>query len=459
MPDAGSVLWLRRDLRVRDHPALQHAAHDGPLTVLFVLDDALRKPSGAPRLAFLYRALRSLAAELEEHGGRLTVRRGKPENVVSTVVRETGAAVVHVTGDFGPYGKARDERVEQALPDGVDLVRTGSVYANAPGEVMKDNGELFKVYSPYYRAWVRKGWDPPVRMQLGRLRWADPIDSTDIPQDPSLDLDELPEASEDAARRAWKTFLDDKIDDYDTDRDRPDRPGTSRMSVYLKYGLVHPRTLLADLDGRSGPGVETYRKELAWREFYATVLHVYPESAREYYLPKMAKLPYAQGKEADEHFESWATGTTGYPIVDAGMRQLLATGWMHNRLRMIVGSFLTKDLHIEWTRGARFFMQHLVDGDLASNNHGWQWVAGTGTDPSPYFRVFNPITQGEKFDPDGEYVRRWVPELRDVDGLGGKKVHRPWELADPPADYPAQVVDHAVERAHALENYQKIKDS
>ncbi|MHA3702093.1 cryptochrome/photolyase family protein [Jatrophihabitans sp. YIM 134969] len=458
MTDGGSVLWLRRDLRVRDHPALQQAAQDGPLTVLFVLDESLRRPSGAPRLAFLYRALRSLAAELESHGGRLTVRRGKPENVVPTVVAETGAHSVYVTGDFGPYGKARDERVEQALPDGVELVRVSSPYANAPGTVMKDDGELFKVYSPYYRAWRKHGWDPPTRMQLGRTTWADAVDSTDIPADPHLEVDELPEASEDAARKAWKAFLDDWLDDYDEQRNRPDKPATSRMSVYLKYGLVHPRTLLADLEGRQGVGAETYRKELAWREFYATVLHVFPESAREYYIPKMAKMPYATGKEADEHFEAWATGTTGYPIVDAGMRQLLATGWMHNRLRMITGSFLTKDLHIEWTRGARYFMQHLVDGDLASNNHGWQWVAGTGTDASPYFRVFNPVTQGEKFDPDGEYVRRWVPELRDVDGLAGKKIHRPWELADPPAGYPAQVVDHAAERAHALENYQKVKD-
>ena len=185
------------------------------------------------------------------------------------------------------------------------------------------------------------------------------------------------------------------------------------------------------------------------------MLHVFPETAREYYIAKMAKLPYDTGKEADEHFEAWSTGHTGYPIVDAGMRQLLATGWMHNRLRMIVGSFLTKDLHIEWTRGARWFMQHLVDGDLASNNHGWQWVAGTGTDAAPYFRVFNPVTQG---DPQGEYVRRWVPELRDVDGLAGKKIHRPWELADPPAGYPPQIVDHGAERARALEDYQRIKD-
>ena len=223
------------------------------------------------------------------------------------------------------------------------------------------------------------------------------------------------------------------------------------MSAYLKYGSVHPRTLLADL----GPSDETYRQEIAWREFYATIVHFFPESIREYYQPQYASMKYDSGRTADAHFEAWAQGRTGYPIVDAGMRQLLATGWMHNRVRMITASFLVKDLHLEWTLGARHFMRHLVDGDVASNNHGWQWTAGSGTDASPYFRIFNPITQGEKFDPQGEYVRRWVPELSDVKG---KAAHSPWELPEGvPNGYPERVVDHAEERRESLERYQAIR--
>jgi deoxyribodipyrimidine photo-lyase len=216
------------------------------------------------------------------------------------------------------------------------------------------------------------------------------------------------------------------------------------MSVYLKWGCIHPRTLLADLGG----GDETYRRELAWREFYAHVLFHWPDSAREYFAPQLKAMAYEEPDSAA--FEAWAQGRTGFPIVDAGMRQLLAIGWVHNRVRMIVASFLVKDLHIEWTAGARHFMRHLVDADLASNQHGWQWTAGTGTDPAPYFRVFNPVTQGQKFDPDGDYVRRWVPELR---GIAGRAVHTPWELPETPRGYPEPIVDHKKERAVALQRY------
>jgi deoxyribodipyrimidine photo-lyase len=221
------------------------------------------------------------------------------------------------------------------------------------------------------------------------------------------------------------------------------------MSVYLKYGNIHPRTLLADL----GSADETYRKELAWREFYAAVLHFHPSSAREYYRPELARMTYSTGARAEADFAAWQQGKTGYPIVDAGMRQLLAQGWMHNRLRMIVASFLVKDLHLEWTAGARHFMNHLVDGDLASNQHGWQWTAGTGTDAAPYFRIFNPTTQGLKFDPNGEYVRRWVPELR---GLSGAQVHEPAKHGAVEG-YPAPIADHAKEREVALARYQATR--
>jgi deoxyribodipyrimidine photo-lyase len=438
------LLWLRRDLRLRDHPALHAAAADGPVAALFVLDPALLTPAGAPRVAFLYRTLRALDAELREHGGALVVRGGAPDEVVPQMAREIDAGGVHISADFNPYGRRRDDAVATALGD-VPLIRTGSPYAVSPGRVTKDGGEPYRVFSPFYRAWLQHGWRAPAATITGRVRWLAPTESVDIPADPPLaDGLVLPEAGEAAALRTWQAYRRTHLPSYGEDRNRPDLNRTSRMSVYLKYGCIHPRTLLADL----GEQDETFRQELAWREFYASVLHHWPASAREYFAPQLAAMTYARPDSAA--FRAWQEGRTGYPIVDAGMRQLLGEAWMHNRVRMIVASFLVKDLHIEWQHGARHFMRHLVDGDLASNQHGWQWTAGTGTDPAPYFRIFNPVTQGQKFDPDGDYVRRWVPELR---GIAGRAVHEPWQLAEPPRDYPAPIVDHKKERQEALNRY------
>ncbi|MCW2604126.1 MAG: phr, partial [Pseudonocardiales bacterium] len=274
------------------------------------------------------------------------------------------------------------------------------------------------------------------------------------PADPPLAKGlELPAAGEAAAHAAWAAFRRDRLAGYAATRDRPDLDATSRLSVYLKWGALHPRTLLAEL----GPHDSTFRTELCWREFYATVLHFFPDSAREYYRPELAAMKYDTGKLADERLQAWKDGRTGYPIVDAGMRQLLAEGWIHNRVRMIVASFLVKDLHLEWTAGARHFMEHLMDGDLASNQHGWQWTAGTGTDAAPYFRIFNPITQGRKFDPNGDYVRRYVPELR---GIEGADVHEPWRApGGRPTGYVDPLVNHAAERTESLARYQAVRAS
>jgi deoxyribodipyrimidine photo-lyase len=447
-----SVLWFRRDLRLGDNPALLAArdAGDGGVLPLFVLDDALRTPSGPPRLAFLYRCLRSLDDAL---GGRLVVLRGRPENVLPRVARSIEASSVHIAADFGPYGRERDERVSAALPDGVSLVRTGSPYAVAPGRVRKDDDTPFRVYTPFYRAWLRHGWRAPAESTGADVRWLAGVDSTGIPKDPDLPAGlALPDAGEAAGLARWAEFRESALRAYQEARNRPDRPGTSRLSVHLKYGTVHPRTLLRDLKGHSGEGAETFRKELAWREFYADVLWQQPRSARE------CLNPAYRGLELDssaDRLAAWAEGRTGYPIVDAGMRQLRAEAWVHNRVRMIVASFLVKDLHLDWTLGAREFLARLVDGDLASNNHGWQWVAGCGTDASPFYRVFNPITQGRKFDPSGDYVRTYVPELRDVEGAA---VHEPWDLPDGvPTGYPERIVDHAAERLEALARYERVR--
>jgi deoxyribodipyrimidine photo-lyase len=261
----------------------------------------------------------------------------------------------------------------------------------------------------------------------------------------------LPEAGEEAALDRWAEALEDAIGRYDDERDRPDLDSTSRLSVPLKWGEIHPRTVLADLARRRGPGTEAFRRQIAWREFHADVLLHSPRGAHESLTPVLPEDSWATGRDEDAALDAWAAGRTGFPLVDAGMRQLRGEGWMHNRVRMVVASFLVKDLHVRWQRGADHFLAWLVDGDLPQNQMNWQWVAGTGRDAAPYFRVFNPVTQGLTSDPDGTYVRRWVPELR---GVPGRAVHEPWKLPRSAApDYPGRIVDHAAEREATLAAY------
>jgi deoxyribodipyrimidine photo-lyase len=446
-----AVMWFRRDLRLADNPALVEACADGEVLPLFVLDPRLWGPAGPARRAYLGASLRSLDASLRQRQASLSVVRGDPVRRVVLAAREVGATRVHVAADFGPYGRERDGQVEEALAEhGIDLVRTGSPYAVAPGRVTSGSGAPYKVFTPYSKAWAEHGWRAPIDAPTGAT-WLTLDDTTAIPDPDRPDGLALPVAGEAAARRRWQEFLDGVVADYDTDRDKPGVDGTSRMSVHLKWGEIHPRTMLADLARLRSSGAATYRKELAWREFYADVLAARPETAREYLRPEFAAMQY---DDPGDHLDAWRRGLTGFPVVDAGMRQLRATGWMHNRVRMIVASFLVKDLHVEWQHGARHFMHWLVDGDLASNQHGWQWTAGSGTDASPFFRVFNPTSQGRKFDPDAAYVRRWVPELADPEVA---------DPHDPSADdrhrvgYPLPVVDHAEERREALARWERIR--
>jgi deoxyribodipyrimidine photo-lyase len=440
-----ALLWFRRDLRLADHPALL-AARDAADEVVpvFVLDDVLRRPSGPNRLAFLYRNLRDLQ---DRTGGALRVVHGPPETTIPRLAQQCRAETVHVSSDHGPYGRGRDARVALALGD-VEVVATGSSYGVTPGVLTKADGTPYKVFTPYLRAWRARGTRPPA-LTPRSVRWSDGgLPETGVPKDPDTSA-ALPTAGEQAALARWRAFRDSDLAEYDKTRNLPGDDRTSRLSAYLKSGVLHPRTLHADLG--EGEGARVYGQELVWRDFYADVLWHAPRSAREDLTSALRGLSY---DEPDEAFEAWQQGRTGYPIVDAGMRQLLAEGWMHNRVRMIVASFLTKDLHVHWTAGARHFMRHLVDGDLASNQHGWQWSAGTGTDAGPYFRVFNPVTQGRTFDPDGVYIRRWVPELR---ALGGKAIHEPWTCEHLPAGYPERVVDHATERQESLDRYQRAR--
>ncbi len=464
-----SLLWFRRDLRLDDHPALLAAAHGSDehaqrdVLGVFVADDGLLRASGAPRRQFLAGCLEQLSTAMD---GRLLIVSGRPADVVPDLAAAVGADTVHVSADYGPYGGSRDRRVEAVLHEqGVDLVATGSAYAVAPGRIRKPDGTPYAVFTPFHRAWAEHGWRKPAG-NAGAVRWLDPSElsrsgSSEVASFEAMTVTaiagnaaerpDLPDPGEQAAKRAWKKFLDVKVTDYDDERNRPDHPGTSHMSAYLKWGCLHPRSLLADLAAVGSPGAASYRRELAFREFYADLLFHHPESPTRSADPSVDRLEWDTGDLAAEHLAAWKAGRTGFPYIDAGMRQLLSQGWIHNRARMGVASFLIKDLHLPWQVGAAHFLDHLVDGDIASNTYGWQWVAGAGAQAAPFYRVFNPVGQGEKHDPNGDYVRTFVPELA---GVPGKAVHRPWDLPDGiPAGYPTPIVDHATERAEALRRF------
>ncbi len=455
-----SVLWLRRDLRAADHPAgwaairaAEKSAGGGDVVVLFVIDPALWDAAGPVRRGWLGANLRAVSDE--GFAGRLVLRAGHPAEVVPQVAREVAATSVHVTRETTPAGRRRDLLVAERLAaQGVSWVETGSPYAVGPGIVTTGAGTPYQVFTPFFGAWRAHGWPAPAPDLPPGEQWACQLPSDrEAVAAVARAVAEAPagllhDAGELAARRRWTAFRDGALTAYPRDRDRPDRDGTSGVSLYLKLGVLHPRTLLHEITARGDEGARAFARELAWREFYADVLWHHPGSAWRDLRPALRGLAY---DEPGELVEAWRVGRTGFPIVDAGMRQLAATGWMHNRVRMITASFLTKDLHVWWPVGARHFLEHLVDGDIASNSHGWQWVAGTGTDAAPYFRVFNPISQGVRFDPAGDYVRRWIPELARMQGA---LAHEPWRAPDSLAHgHPQRIVDHDDERREALARY------
>ncbi|AOZ73366.1 hypothetical protein BK816_08855 [Boudabousia tangfeifanii] len=539
-----SILWFRRDLRTGDHPALAAAAtwaqhgstpngqnEQAEVLPVFIFDPAQCHLHGRWRYHALINGLQELNRTLD---GRLLVLWEDPVTAISRLAKTIGANSVHVTDDYTPYAQDLYERVEDALDQqNLPLVRTGDPYLIPPGTITTQDGGNYKVFTAFSKRWfalphpgpmptkVRNG---KIEAKIGRSI-AKTVDIDQVPagglkvtailKDPSeisgfesqtVNLDKctgaVPEVwtthiGEKQAKVRLEEFLTGPAGvNYDTDRDRMDRDGTSRLSTQLAYGTIHPRTILAELAQADLPekASERYATEIAWREFYGDFLYCQPDSAWENVNPGFARFDW---DDDQEKFEKWCQGQTGYPVVDAAMHQLVESGWMHNRARMVVASFLTKHLLLPWQWGAKFFLHHLVDAEFASNQHGWQWTAGTGTDASPYFRVFNPYLQGAKFDPEAIYIRAWnpalqsllersenesesktlpgleIPEnkphkvayprplkagktiwLKELDAKTAKKLHeKPGQ-----ADYPEPIVDHKTAREEALRRYHARND-
>jgi deoxyribodipyrimidine photo-lyase len=458
-------VWLRRDLRLHDHPAWRAALdHDAVVIPVFCFDDALlngRHASG-PRAQFLLECLGELDGRLRERDSRLFVRHGLPQRELLELARELGATSVHFSADVGPFARRRQAQVTRALNDaGIEAVAHPGLFAVDRLEPIRTGaGGPYTVFTPFYRRWLGQ----PRREVLGAPRsFISPgsaVAAGRLPRLSELGLEEhVPDPApggERAARRALNRFLAGSVARYDDGRDVLTGAAVSRLSPYLHFGCISPREVEHRL--APGDGADAFRRQLAWRDFYAHVLGHFPANARSEYQERYRGT--IRWSHAEKRFEAWCEGRTGYPAVDAGMRQLRREGWMHNRARLLVGSFLTKDLGIDWRWGERWFMRWLLDGDEASNNGNWQWIASVGVDPQPAFRrIFNPARQQERFDPAGAYVRRYVPELERVPD---DYLAEPWRM---PADvqqragcmigrdYPEPIVDHAEARRQALERY------
>lgn len=462
MEHAPVIFWFRRDLRLADNPALLaalQAGGEGGVVPLFIGDPDILAGVGPTRARYLEETLRALQGAL---GGSLVYRTGRPEEVLTQVVRESGATAIYVTKDYAPLGLNRDEAIRTSLAP-LPLLEIDSPYIVPPGSIFSKTQEPFKVFTAFRRVWdtfeIPKPLPAPKQpnwrvlpseqlsaiTELAGTRWPAYFGNlAALPPAP------MAPAGERAAQGLVEEFVP-RVDDYAEHRNMPGIVGTSRLSPHLRFGSIHPRqvadAVIGDSDGR-----RIFLSEIAWREFYADVLFHNPTSTTQVLQSSMNFLPVDTDAAAQERFRRWAVGETGYPLVDAGMRQLLETGWMHNRVRMVAASFLVKHLHLDWRWGAAWFMWRLIDGDVASNQHGWQWTAGTGTDAAPYHRIFNPTLQAERFDPTGAYVKCWIPALAEVAAPqclqpgGGEGL-----LA--PTGYVAPMIDAKTERDEALRRF------
>jgi deoxyribodipyrimidine photo-lyase len=470
---SAALVWFRRDLRVHDHAALHHAlqAHDR-VYCAFVFDTTILDPLPRRdrRVEFILRAVEEVAAALQEMGGGLIVRHGDPLLEVPRLVAELGVSAVYSNRDYEPGAIARDEEVSRCLvsTDFRFLTFKDQVIFERD-EVLTQGGTPFSVFTPYKNAWLKRlvaadlqPW--PVEAYGSHL--APPPDGERMPTLRDLgfeatDLDELRLPTGMSGAQALFRDFTERMADYGARRDFPAIKGTSYLSTHLRFGTISIRQLAAYAHAQASRGAATWLSELIWRDFYHAILWHHPRVATQCFKPAFDALRW---DSAPDLFAAWCAGRTGYPLVDAAMRQLSHAGWMHNRLRMVTASFLSKDLGVDWRRGEAWFAERLLDFDLAANNGGWQWAASTGCDAQPWFRIFNPVTQSEKFDAEGRFIRRYVPEL---DKVPKKFIHAPWtmSLAQQAAcgvrighDYPLPVVDHAAARERTLARFKAIRE-
>ncbi len=484
MSTSPTIVWLRQDLRLQDHAALAAAAERGGAIIpLFILDDKGEGAwaSGGASRWWLHRSLANLGVAIADRGGKLILRRGDSLATLREVILATGADAVYWSRRYEPAVIERDKTIKRALSEGGVLVKSfNSALLHEPHTVQNKSGKPFQVFTPYWRHCLDKpkpalNPDAPTSWPAPST-WPDSVALEDLQLLPKLDwADRFPERwtpGETGAQQALKTFVAEAIAAYDERRDTPAEHGTSRLSPHLHFGEISPAQVwhavaaIGEAKGTfpSSKGARVYLSEIGWREFAYHLLYHFPHTPTQPLREEFAEFPWRE--DPNGHLlKAWQRGQTGYPIVDAGMRELWVTGWMHNRVRMVVASFLVKHLRRPWQKGAEWFWDTLVDADLAANTLGWQWSSGCGADAAPYFRIFAPVLQGTKFDGDGDYVRRWVPELAK---LPNKFLHAPWEA--PPEvlahagvelgeTYPAPIVEHKAARDAALEAYQQLRKS
>lgn len=464
---ATAIHWFRRDLRLSDNPALFHAAKEADRVVPVYIQSVWKGAhawTGPGRQALLCGTLASLARNLEHLGAGLVCRRGDPRAELESLIRETKAEAVYFNRDPDPHGRAVEASIRELCHAyGIACQDYQEAVLHEPHEVLTGSGQPYKVYTPYSRNWFTLAKTPPLPVVKG-LRLPEGLDRGRLPEPEDWGLEApaelLREPGEKAARARLKAAVEQSLSHYEERRNDPAADATSHLGADLRYGTISVREVYhraeearaAAETERARKSIHTFQKQLAWREFFMAILHHFPEVLETDFNPDWRGLEW-DDPAAGDRLERWKEGRTGFPIVDAGMRQLRETGYMHNRVRMITAMFLTKDLHLHWRLGESHFMQHLLDGEIANNNGGWQWSAGTGADAAPYFRIQNPWTQTSTYDPEGIYIKRWLPELAKVD---------PKRFLAPPApgtrlcaDYVAPIVDHKVERDVTLERFKR----